>query len=77
MQKQIPVLKIQGQWLREIGFTAGAKLKIEARKGVITIKVDPPVKFPLATGRPGVTYHPMSRITPTRFFYAKVEAEAH
>lgn len=77
MQKQIPVLKIHGQWLREIGFTVGANLKIEAKKGVITIRVDPPVKFPLATGRPGVTYHPMTRVAATKYYYTEVEAETH
>lgn len=77
MQKQIPLLKLQGHWLREMGFTADAKLNIEAAKGVITITVDRPEGLPPATGRPGVTYHPMNRAVAPRYFYAKVEAEPH
>jgi hypothetical protein len=46
----IPFLKLRGRWLRDMGFNAGAKLKIDAQDGVITLTVLDRPKLP----RPGV-----------------------
>lgn len=46
----IPFLKLRGRWLRDMGFNAGAKLRIDAQDGVITLTVLDYPKLP----RPGV-----------------------
>lgn len=46
----IPFLKLRGRWLRDMGFTTGAKLKIDAQDGIITLTLLDNPKLP----RPGV-----------------------
>lgn len=46
----IPFLERRGRWLRDMGFNAGAKLKIGAQDGSITLTVLDHPKLP----RPGV-----------------------
>lgn len=37
--KPVPALKLQGIWLKSLGFTIGCKVSITARDGVILIRL--------------------------------------
>lgn len=35
--EKVPMLRLQGKWLRELGFYEGTSISVECRKGRITI----------------------------------------
>ena len=37
--KPVPALKLQGIWLKSLGYTAGSKVSITAKDGVILIRL--------------------------------------
>ena len=37
-QKSVPLIRLQGRWLQELGFTIGSKVKIEVKNGMLLIK---------------------------------------
>jgi hypothetical protein len=38
-KKQAPLIRLQGQWLRELGFTTGSQIEVEGNVGMLLIKV--------------------------------------
>jgi hypothetical protein len=37
--KQAPLIRLQGQWLRELGFTTGSQIEVAEQDGALLIKV--------------------------------------
>jgi hypothetical protein len=37
--KQAPLIRLQGQWLRELGFTTGSRIEVAEQDGALLIKV--------------------------------------
>jgi hypothetical protein len=39
--KPVPIIRLQGKWLRKLGFEQDNKIKVVARKGVVLIRLIP------------------------------------
>ena len=63
---KIPFMKLQGRWLRQMGFNVGSKLKIDAAEGVITISL---------IGSPVMPQNGVPRSMERKIHYAEVEAD--
>ncbi|WP_315387556.1 SymE family type I addiction module toxin [uncultured Stenotrophomonas sp.] len=63
---KIPFMKLQGRWLRQMGFNVGSKLQIDASEGVITISI---------IGRPILPYPGVPRSLQRQIHHAVVEAD--
>ncbi|MGY8565231.1 type I toxin-antitoxin system SymE family toxin [Paracidovorax citrulli] len=63
---KIPFMKLQGRWLRQMGFNVGSKLKIDAAEGVITISL---------IGSPVMPQTGVRRTLERKIQYAEVEAD--
>lgn len=63
---KIPFMKLQGRWLRQMGFNVGSRLKIDAAEGVITISI---------IGNPVMPQHAVPRSLERKIHYAVVEAD--
>lgn len=63
---KIPFMKLQGRWLRQMGFNVGSRLKIDAAEGVITISI---------IGNPVMPQHAVPRSLERKIHYAIVEAD--
>jgi toxic protein SymE len=37
--KQVPLIRLQGQWLQKLGFTVGSKIEVEGEDGTLLITV--------------------------------------
>lgn len=47
-----PLIRLQGRWLRELGFLPGAKIEVQENKGSLFIKTCPlPEPCPPGNGR--------------------------
>jgi len=63
---KIPFMKLQGRWLRQMGFNVGSRLKIDAAEGVITISL---------IGSPVMPQNGVPRSLERKIQYAEVEAD--
>lgn len=63
---KIPFMKLQGRWLRQMGFNVGSRLKIDAAEGVITISI---------IGHPVMPQPAVPRSLVRKIHYAVVEAD--
>jgi len=63
---KIPFMKLQGRWLRQMGFNVGSRLKIDAGEGVITISL---------IGSPVMPQNGVPRSLERKIQYAEVEAD--
>ncbi len=63
---KIPFMKLQGRWLRQMGFNVGSRLKIDAAEGVITISL---------IGSPVMPQNGVPRTLERKIQYAEVEAD--
>lgn len=63
---KIPFMKLQGRWLRQMGFNVGSRLKIDAAEGVITISL---------IGSPVMPQSGVPRTLERKIQYAEVEAD--
>lgn len=63
---KIPFMKLQGRWLRQMGFNVGSRLKIDAAEGVITISL---------IGSPVMPQSGVPRSLERKIQYAEVEAD--
>ena len=63
---KIPFMKLQGRWLRQMGFNVGSRLKIDAAEGVITISL---------IGSPVMPQTGVPRSLERKIHYAEVEAD--
>lgn len=63
---KIPFMKLQGRWLRQMGFNVGSRLKIDAAEGVITISL---------IGSPVMPHNGVPRSLERKIQYAEVEAD--
>lgn len=61
---KIPFMKLQGRWLRQMGFNVGSRLKIDAAEGVITISL---------IGSPVMPQKGVPRSLERKIHYAEVE----
>jgi toxic protein SymE len=41
--KQVPLIRLQGKWLQELGFELGGKIEVAARNEVLLIRIVPKV----------------------------------
>jgi hypothetical protein len=39
--KPVPIIRLQGKWLRKLGFEQDSKIKVVARTGVVLIRLVP------------------------------------
>ena len=39
--KPVPIIRLQGKWLRKLGFEPDSKIKVTARTGVLLIRLVP------------------------------------
>lgn len=63
---KIPFMKLQGRWLRQMGFNVGSRLKIDAAEGVIIISL---------IGSPVMPQNGVPRSLERKIHYAEVEAD--
>lgn len=65
-EAKVPFMKLQGRWLRQMGFNVGSRLKIDAAEGVITISL---------IGSPVMPQNGVPRSLERKIQYAEVEAD--
>lgn len=65
-EAKIPFMKLQGRWLRQMGFNVGSRLKIDAAEGVITISL---------IGSPVMPQNGVPRSLERKIHYAEVKAD--
>ena len=63
---KVPFMKLQGRWLRQMGFNVGSKLKIDAAEGVITISI---------IGNPVMPQNGVPRSLERKIHYTEVQAD--
>jgi len=63
---KVPFMKLQGRWLRQMGFNVGSKLKIDAAEGVITISI---------IGNPVMPQNGVPRSLERKIHYTEVKAD--
>jgi len=39
--KQVPIIRLQGKWLRQLGFEPGDKITVVTRKGLLLVRLIP------------------------------------
>lgn len=39
--KQVPIIRLQGKWLRQLGFEPGDKITVATRKGILLVRLIP------------------------------------
>ena len=54
-QEGTPKLLIQGNWLKEMGFSVGDVVEVEGKDGEMTVKKVPPLTAPTPDGSPAPT----------------------